>query len=188
MINFYFPYKQTNGILNYFYKRNKKFFNNTNIFSYNSSGCHLSHFGYNIFDLGSNSYWLHYSEKDVFVSFCFKKGFVDLDGYELQTISGISRPYIWSLSASNDNMMWFGNQSEEYPMNQSVKHYVPWHNGPARCFRLDILKNINGGKGCDVKQIELFGKFIADDLRPISCKTRRNDNMLMIALMLSIIT
>ena len=176
-----------NGILNYFYRRNKLYYNDTKIFYYKSSGVSFNCFSYNIFDFGSNSYWLHYSN-EVFVSFCFKKGFVDLDGYELKGNEGISRPYKWSLSASNDNLTWFGNQSEEYSMNQSVIHYVPWHNGPARCFRLDIFENVNGIIGSDVKQIELFGKFIADNLRPISCRTRRNDDLLMLALMISLVS
>ena len=173
----FFPHKELNGILRHFYKKDKKFYDNQNLFSYSSSGCNKGNFDYLAFDFDSGMYWMHNSQNENFLSFCFKKGFVDLKGYEILTSPWSYRPYIWTLSGSNDNVTWFGNQTENYFMNISETHFAAWNNGPSRCFRFDFLKNTNNNsRASDVKQIELFGRYIPDDLKLYSCRTRYHNN------------
>lgn len=171
-----FPHRKMNGILRYFYKKDKLYFNNTNIFTYNSSGTSLSLYDFNAFNFGSSSYWVSINN-DVFLSFCFESGFADLIGYEIYTSTGSLRPHKWSFSASNDNKEWIGKKNETHWMKSDETYYVPWRNGPARCYRFDFTLNaVNTTGQTDIKQIELFGRYFDNNTRQITCRGRNVHN------------
>ena len=176
-----------NGILRYFSRKDSLYFNNSNIFTYNSSGTHLSYYAFNAFYFESDSYWIDLSSNNVFLSFCFVRGFADLKGYEIHTLDGKCRPYKWSFSASNDENNWFGNKQEEHLMQHNETYYVDWNKGPAKCYKFDFILNAQeSGKGTDIMQIELFGRYFDNSLRLLTCRGKRNTKLFMFSLMIMI--
>ena len=174
-----FPHKQMNGILKYFSRRDKLYFNNSKLFTYSSSGIWEDKYTHNAFDFESNGYWVSAESDNIFLSFCFASGFADLTGYEIRTTSGEKKPCKWSFSASNDNVTWFGNKQEEHSMNYEETYYVDWSNGPAKCFKFVFINNSeNSGAQTDIKYIELFGRYFDNNLHLNTYKCKRSTNIL----------
>ena len=170
-----FPHKKLDGILKYLSRKDSLYFNNSNIFKYKSSGSLNNYYDFNAFYFESATRWTSPDSDNVFLSFCFERGFVDLKGYEISTSGGSWRPVNWSFSASNDDNIWFGNKQEEYSMEKCETYYVDWNKGPAKCFKFDFFQNAEGSKrSSDVTQIELFGRYFDNKLRLITCRGKRN--------------
>ena len=185
-----FPHKEQNGILRHLYRKNNAYYNDTRIFSYDSSGFvkEYLHYPHYIFDFGSNDHWFD-SANEVFVSFCFEKGFASIKGYEIKGSSGTHQVKKWAFSGSIDNKNWLYNTTIEHAMIADEVFYVDWHHGPFKCFRIDIIQNVvNNYRMGDVKQVELFGIFYPDN--NFFCKTMKhrftlNTRMIHITLILS---
>ena len=169
-----FPHKQMNGILKYFSRMDKSYFNNSKLFTYSSSGIWQDKYTHNAFDFESDDYWISSECDYIFLSFCFARGFANLTGYEIRTTSGMRRPYKWYFSASNDNATWFGIKQEEHLMYEEETYYVDWSNGPAKCFKFGFIQNaLNDTAQTDIKYIELFGSYFDNNLHLNSCRCKR---------------
>ena len=163
-----FPYSKQNGILKYFYNKDSKYYlNSITIFSAGEASNLVTS---NAFDFGSSSYWMvsedkRKEESENYIGFCFKTGKATLIGYEFLTSSGEARPYIWSMSGSNDRIHWRGNTTVEHKMEKSQTYFSPWSKGTFRCFRFDMLRNVyqSFDRGIDIKQIEVFGTYYLTD-------------------------
>ena len=173
-----FPHREQNGILKHLYKKKREYYNDTSIFSYNASGYHKqgNHLPQHALDFNDNNYWTDNdnpnSNNENFVSFCFKKGFAVIKGYEIKASSLTTLPNEWTLSASNDNEKWSFNKTTSHAMEKNEVFYVDWYFGPFRCYRFDFLNNtLNGRRASDVKQIEIFGMFYPNDF--LFCKTNK---------------
>ena len=171
-----FPHKEQNGILKYLYRKDRKYYNNTQIFSYNFSGFWSVRYPFNAFDFGSTVCWIdsgtERSNNENFLSFCFKKGFAEIKGYELKTTSGTMRANVWTFSASNDNEKWSFNTTTNHKMGINEVFYVDWNHGPFKCYRFDFITNTNeNNRGSDVAQIELFGVYYPRDF--LTCGTKK---------------
>ena len=172
-----------NGILRYFSRKESLYFNNSKKFTYKSSGAHANLYDFNAFYFESNSYWLSPNSDEIFLSFCFESGFVDLKGYEIYTLNGGCRPYKWSFSASNGDNIWFGNKQEEHSMQNFETYYVDWNKGPAKCFKFVFFQNTQQtGGNTDVKQIELFGRYFDNNLRLITCRGKKSIDLFVLSL------
>lgn len=171
-----FPHKEQNGILRYLYRRSSTYYNNIEIFSYNSSGFYKTHKPSSAFDFEASEYWIDInnpnSGNEVFLSFCFNKGFSQIKGYEIKHPNGLDKPYIWTFSGSNDGINWSFNTTTEYNMSEKTVHYVGWKHGPFKCYRFDFIQNsYNFLRSTDVKQVEIFGTFYPNDF--FICGTKK---------------
>ena len=189
-----FPHKEQNGILRHLYRKDKNFYNNTQIFSYDCSGVYGTRYPFNAFDFGTSSYWLDSenpnSNNENFISFCFKKGFAEIKGFELKTSSGSMRANVWTFSASNDNEKWSFNTTTSHKMNSSEVLYVDWNHGPFKCYRFDFIKNVNEySRTTDVSQIELFGTYYPHDFFVCATKKQKyyfyHESILLVACLFS---
>ena len=170
-----FPHIENNGILKSFYNKNPKYYED-DIIIYASSHNYATK-NENIYDFNESTYWIALKEQqgDYFNSFCFKKGFAFLTGYEVTANNNAWKPSEWSFAGSNDNETWENNVSEKYVMNGSEIHHVNWNHGPYRCFKLTTLNNAcnNNDRRADYVQIEIFGYYCNDVARIKTCGNKK---------------
>ena len=168
-----FPHKQLNGILRHLFRKDKKYYENYLNVSFTGEGSNYPL--KNVFDFDSDSYWFSETRPEMFLSFCFKRGFAYVSGYEIKTSSGNARPSKWAFSGSNNNETWEERTVVSYNMSKDETYYVEWKKGPFRCYKIDVIDNlVNWCKQFDFKQIELFGVFYPENYR--YCTRGRRDS------------
>lgn len=147
-----------NGILKFYYKRNKQYYK-SDIEIMNSK----SNPGFNpesSFNFNSSNYWIgtNVGANANYIGFCLTNGFAVLTGYELKApkISG-NLPKIWSLSGSIDKTNYFDEEKTTHSMGLDDIYYVQWKHGPYKCFKLNIIDSNVGNIVFDLEQIEVYG-------------------------------
>ena len=159
-----FPHKELNGILRHLYRKDKKYYENyLNVsFTGDSQDFPLK----NVFDFDSRSYWLSATRPEMFLSFCFKRGFAYVTGYEIKTSKSQARPSEWAFSGSNNNETWEEKTVVSYNMSAGQTYYVEWRKGPFKCYKVDMINSIDSRyRQFDFMQIELFGVFYPEYYR-----------------------
>ena len=173
-----FPYKELNGILRYFYKKDKSYYKT--YLDYKSSGditvdgvLYKTEYA---FDFDESLYWLSGASSGHFLSFCFKAGFAIISGYEIKTSNGNATPTEWAFSASNDNSTWEGRKEVKFAVGKGETHYEKWSAGPFRCYKIEPINSaFNVYKQFDLAQIEIYGKFFKNS-NGCTCKASKNVN------------
>ena len=183
----HFPYKSQDGILHYLYKKDKKYYKNNKIFSFASSGYKEPYLIENAFDFNDSTYW--YSKEEAtehFISFCFLKGFVDLEKYEIHTsLSGDDIPYKWAFYGSNDNKAWTREENVTQEIEKGQSAVVEWRNGIFRCFKLILIKNSRNNLPSDLRQIELFGTYYPNPSLRTCYNKHKPNNLIILTLILT---
>ena len=164
-----FPYKEQNGVFNYFYSLDKEYYLNHFIEYFNSS-VYINPQGHpwdgHYAFTPDNNLWLADNGKPPhYLIFCFKKNFLFHPiGYEITTSTGeAALPEEWSFSGSMSKEVWENNETTTHFIAKGKSHYVPWNHGPFKCFQLEPIKSQRGDATFDVSFIELFGTLYSLD-------------------------
>ena len=159
-----YPHKELNGILRHMFRKDKNYYKNSLDIAY--TGDSLGFVIDFLFDFDSGSYWLSATRPEMFLSFCFKKGFAYISGYEIKTSASSARASKWAFSGSNNNETWEERTVVSHNLTLYETYYVEWKKGPFKCYRIDMLNSQDDRyRQFDFMKIELFGVFYPENYR-----------------------
>ena len=162
----FFPYKQTNGILRYFFDHQRAFYNGIlSIDSQILNGTYEQNNVHNAFDFNKNTYWIqdiNAEEKINWISFCLNYYPVKITHYEISTTNMGNRPVNWTFSVSNDGKTFVNEQVSYHPMETGEIYPVSYRTSEAyHCFKYTHTGiTEQGGYRSDIVQFEIFGSVL----------------------------